>query len=230
MSQQTSQMSFWDHLEALRGTLIRSLLAVFVMTCVGLCFRNFLFEKVILLPADGLKIVNLEISGQFMVHLRCSMLAGVVLAFPYILWELWLFIAPALYPHEKSKAGKAFCVGTLLFYAGVAVGYFILLPVCLRFFREYTVSGSVTNTFSLQSYISMFVSLVIVMGLVFELPMLIALLKSLGIVDRKTLREGRKYAIVAVLILAAFITPADLASMLIVSVPLYALYELGIIL
>lgn len=237
-----SEMTFWDHLDELRGTIIRSLLAVFVMMVIGLIFRDFLFENIILPPTrasfpvyrwfslkSDISIVNLEISGQFMVHMRCAMMLGLVIAFPYIVYELWKFIAPALYDNEKKGVGGAFILGSSLFYFGVAVGYFVLLPVCLSFFMDYTVSDSVTNSFSLQSYISMFGSMVLLIGLVFEFPMLVMALSAMGVVDRAMLRKGRKYALVAVLVVAAFITPADIGSMLIVSFPLYALYELSIL-
>lgn len=235
-------MTFWDHLDELRGTLLRSLLAVFSFMCLGLVFRDFMFEKIILAPTRSdffvyrwfplqstLQIVNLDISGQFMVHMRCAIMLGVVLGFPCIIYELWKFIAPALYPGEKRGVRKAFVMGSSLFYFGVAVGYFILLPVCLSFFQGYTVSADVTNSFSLQSYIAMFGSMVLLIGLVFEFPMLILALSYIGIVNREMLRKGRKYALVAVLVVAAFITPADLGSMIIVSVPLYGLYEMSIL-
>lgn len=235
-------MSFWDHLEELRGTLIRSLLAVIVMTAFGLVFRKFLFDKIILAPTSSdffiynflglshdIQIVNLDISGQFLVHLRASLMGGIVLSFPYILWEIWKFICPALYKEEKTGVMRAFGMSSLLFYFGVAVGYFILLPVCLSFFYGYQVSDSITNTFSLQSYMSMFGSMVLLIGIVFEFPMLIMALSAIGVVNREMLQKGRKYAIVAVLIVAALITPADLGSMLIVSVPLYLLFELSIL-
>lgn len=236
------EMSFWDHLEELRGTIIRSLSAVVAMTAFGLVFRNELFDKIILAPTSSdffiyrwfrvsqdIRIVNLDISGQFLVHLRASLMGGIVLAFPYVLWEIWKFICPALYKEEKAGVMKAFGFSSLLFYFGVAVGYFILLPVCLSFFYGYSVSDSISNTFSLQSYMSMFGSMVLLIGIVFEFPMLILALSSLGIVSREMLQKGRKYAIVAVLIVSALITPADLGSMLIVSLPLYLLFELSIL-
>lgn len=242
MSVSGKEMTFWDHLEELRGTLLRSLSAVFIVMCLGFVFRDFLFEKIILAPASsdfvscrlfshsqGISIVNLEIAGQFMVHIRCAMMAGIVIAFPYVLWELWRFVAPALYPREKKGASRAFITGGVLFYIGVTVGYFVLLPLCLGFFQGYTVSDSITNSFSLQSYISMFGSMVLMIGLVFEFPMLIMILSAMGIVNRGLLRKGRRYAVVAVMVLAAFATPADLGSMIIVSVPLYGLYELSIL-
>lgn len=242
MSVSGKEMTFWDHLEELRGTLLRSLSAVFIVMCSGFVLRDFLFEKIILAPASGdfvtyrlfshsqgISIVNLDIAGQFMVHIRCAMMAGIVIAFPYVLWELWRFVAPALYPREKKGASRAFITGGVLFYIGVTVGYFVLLPLCLSFFQGYTVSDSITNSFSLQSYISMFGSMVLMIGLVFEFPMLIMILSAMGIVNRGLLRKGRRYAVVAVMVLAAFATPADLGSMIIVSVPLYGLYELSIL-
>mgnify|MGYP003318866793 CR=1 FL=1 len=242
MASESTELSFWDHLDALRGTLLRSLAAVCIMTVLGLVFRNFLFDRLILAPTSpdffiyrwfplhsDVHIVNLEISGQFMVHLRVSFMLGLVLAFPYIIWEIWRFIAPALYDREKRGVSRAFLMSGGLFYLGVLVGYFILLPVCLSFFQGYTVSESVVNSFSLQSYISLFASMVLVIGLVFEFPVLIMALSSVGILTRPMLKKGRRYALVAVLILAAAITPADLGSMILVSIPLYGLYELSIL-
>lgn len=238
---QNTEMTFWDHLEELRGTLTRSLLAVFLMMIPAFIFKDFLFD-VIMAPtrasfpvyrwfpmASDLNIVNLEISGQFMVHMRTAAMMGVIVAFPYIIFELWRFVAPALYPKEKKSVGSAFVLGTMLFYMGVTVGYFILMPVCLSFFQGYSISDSVANSFSLQSYISLVASTVLMIGLVFEFPMLIMVLSSIGVVNRSILKKGRKYALVAVLVVAALITPADPGSMIIAAVPLYALYELSIL-
>lgn len=243
VEQTQKEMSFWDHLEELRGTLLRSLAAIFLLMCVALCFKEFVFEDIILRPASDsfitnallgleqkISMVNLEIAGQFMVHLRSSFIMAFVLAFPYLLWEIWRFIAPALYDKEKKPAMLVFLLGTVLFYLGVLVGYFVLLPLCLHFFQAYTVSETVVNTFSLQSYMGMFVSMVLLLGLVFEFPMLMMMLGKMGLIDRALLRKGRRYAIILVMILAAVITPADPASMIILSCPLYLLYELGILL
>lgn len=234
-------MTFWDHLSELRGTLMRSLLAIAITSSLGLCFKDYLFDMIILGPMSGdffiyrwfpgrpgLELVNLEVSGQFMVHLKMSILMGVVLAFPYIIWEIWKFVAPALYKQERKGVGKAFCVSSLLFYMGALMGYFVLMPVCLAFFQNYQVSESVLNTFSLQSYISLFTSMVLLLGLVFEFPLLIWILSKMGIVTKSMLKKGRKFALVGIMIVSAFITPADLGSMVIVALPLYALYELSI--
>jgi len=240
--EQANEMTFWDHLDELRGTLVRSLSAVCILMVLGFLFRDILFN-VILAPTrvnffiykffklgQDINIINLDISGQFMTHLKAAIMLGVVLAFPYLLWELWRFIAPALYDEEKRGVRKAFLLSSGLFYFGVAVGYFILLPVCLAFFQGYTVSEAIVNSFSLSSYMSMFFSMVVLIGLVFEFPVLIMILSSMGIVDSEMLRKGRKYAFVVILILAALITPADVGSMVIVAIPLYGLYELSILL
>lgn len=242
MASEGKELTFWDHLDELRGTLLRSLAVICIFAVIGLVFRRFVFDSIILAPTSGdffvyrffplsrdIEVVNLEISGQFLVHLRVSLMLGIVLGFPYVIWEIWRFVEPALYTDEKRGVSRAFWLSSGLFYLGVAIGYFILLPVCLAFFQGYTVSDAVHNTFSLQSYISMFGSMVLLIGVVFEFPMLIMALSSIGILNRKVLRKGRRYALVAVLIVAALVTPADLGSMLIVSLPLYGLYELSIL-
>ena len=224
------ELSFWDHLDVLRSAIIRSLCVLLALLVAALSFKEFIFGKIIMAPLEGMNvdIVNLEISGQFMVHLKTSLIAAVVVGFPYLLWEIWRFVSPALYPSEKGGVRGAFFLGGGLFYAGVAVGYFILLPVCLVFFKSYILSDAIENTFSLQSYMSMFSSMVILMGLVFEFPVLIMILNRIGILPRRILVKGRKYALVIILILAALITPADVWSMIIAALPLYALYELSI--
>lgn len=237
------EMSFWDHLDELRGTLFRSALFLCVFSCLGLCFREQLFDGIILAPARpgfwlyrllgwnfGIDLVNIELSAQFFVHLRASVSAGFILSFPLIVWEIWKFISPALYPGEKRALRIAFLLSTLLFYLGVLVGYFLVLPLCLQFFVNYTVSSSVVNTISLSSYMSMFTSMVLLNGVVFEFPTVVLALSRLGVIDRSILRKGRRYAFVAILVVAAVITPADPVSMLVLAVPMYLLYEFSILL
>lgn len=233
-------MSFWDHLDVLRGTLIRSFIAVCILTVIGLSFKEALFS-IILAPADGsfvlyrllgmdfnMKLINIDISAQFFVHLKASAAAGFIVAFPYIIWELWKFISPALYEHEKRAAKTAFALSSLLFYLGIVVGYFVVLPFCLQFFMGYTVSPDIENSISLDSYMSMFASMVLLIGLAFEFPAVIVLLSKAGIVNRELLKKGRKYAFVILLVIAALITPADPFSMFVLGIPLYLLYELAI--
>ena len=163
------EMTFWDHLDVLRGTLFRSAASVLVVSIVFLCIKEELFRFVLapstsdfflyrLLGQDfNMSLVNIDISAQFFVHLKIALLAGVIVAFPYIIFEIWRFIAPALYNNEKKAVRKAFGMSSILFYLGVAVGYTVILPVCLMFFMNYTVSDTVVNTITLNSYISMFV-------------------------------------------------------------------------
>ena len=235
-------MSFWDHLDVLRGTLFRSALSVFLASIVMFCFKDFLFGKVILAPSRpdffmykilgggvSMQLINTEVSAQFFVHLKVSFICGLVIAFPYIIYEIWKFIAPALYDNEMRSVRKAFLGSALLFYAGVATGFCLIFPVTLSFFQGYTVSDAIANTITLNSYISMFSSMVILFGIVFEFPVLIAILSNMGIVTREMLTKNRKHAFVGVLIVAAVITPADPFSMLIAAAPLYLLYELSVI-
>lgn len=234
-------MSFWDHLDVLRGTLFRSALSVLLVSIVMFCFKNFLFEKIVLAPSRpdfflykilggnvSMQLINTEVSAQFFVHLKVSFICGFVIAFPYVIYEIWKFIAPALYDNEMRSVRKAFLGSALLFYAGVATGFCLIFPVTLSFFQGYTVSDTIANTVTLNSYISMFSSMVILFGIVFEFPVLIAILSNMGIVTKDTLKKYRKYAFVGVLIVAAIITPADPFSMLIAAAPLYLLYELSV--
>ncbi len=234
-------MSFWDHLEVLRGTLFRSVLALVLVSIIFMCIPQQLFKAVLwpttpdfilyrMLGMDfSMSLINIEVSAQFFVHLKMALLSAAILAFPFIVWEIWKFIAPALYTNEKKAVRKAFGLSSILFYLGVAVGYFIVLPVCLMFFMNYSVSDTVQNSISLNSYVSMFVSMVFLIGILFEFPTVILVLSSLGIVTRKHLKGYRKYAFLVILLLAALITPSDPFSMFVLSIPLYGLYEFSIL-
>ena len=235
------EMSFWDHLEELRGTLFRSIIALCIFAVLGFIFKKQLFW-LIFLPASPdffiyrflgwsftLEMINVEMAAQFFVHLTAAFGAALILAFPYLVWELWRFIAPALYEKEKKAVRGAFLMATGFFYLGVAVGYVLVLPACVQFFMNYSVSSMVTNAITIGSYMSMFTSTVLLVGVAFEFPTVIWALSRLGVLDRKQLRGGRRYALVAVLVLAALVTPADPLSMLIVAAPLYLLYEISIL-
>ena len=234
-------MSFWDHLDVLRGTLFRSLGAIVLVSVVFLAIPERLF-KAVLWPTTpdfilyrwlgldfDMTLINIEVSAQFFVHLKVSVIMAAIVAFPYIIWEIWRFIAPALYENEKKAVRKAFGMSSFLFYLGVAVGYFIVLPVCLMFFMNYRVSDAVENTITLSSYISLFTSMVFLIGLLFEFPTVVLVLSHLGILTRKQLRSYRKAAFVVILVLAALITPSDPFSMFVLSIPLYGLYEFSIL-
>ncbi len=235
-------MSFWDHLEELRGTLFRSVLAVFLCSIVFLFFPKQLFVAVLwpttpdfvlyrLLGWDfSMDLINVEVSAQFFMHLKVSVLCALVVAFPYVVYEVWKFIAPALYPNEKKAVKTAFGLSSGLFYIGVAVGYFVVLPVCLMFFMNYTVSDSIANTITLGSYMSLFFSMVFLIGLLFEFPTVILVLSTIGIINRKQMKGLRKYAFVVMLLLSALITPSDPFSMFVLAIPLYGLFEFSILL
>ena len=237
-----TDLSFWDHLEELRGCIVRSALLLVLSFVVLFFFKGFIFDTVVLGPsrpdfwlyrllkADmSLKLINIEITAQFFIHMRVTLIAAVIVCFPFLCYELWSFIAPALYKNEKKAIKGAFAFGSILFYMGAAVGYFIVMPLVMYFFSGYQVSDSVENTFALGSYISIFTSMVLLMGILFEFPSVIVVLSKLGLVGKDSLRKYRKHAVVAVLVVAAILTPTgDPFTMLVVALPLYLLYEFSI--
>ncbi len=239
---ESKDMSFWEHLEALRQGLFHVIIALLAAFIVLFFFKDFLFDDLILAPTrsdfffykwfgmeTGLQLVNIELSTQFMVHMRVTFLCAIIVCCPYILFEIWRFIAPALYQREKRATRRAFLFASFLFYLGIAVGYCIILPLMVNFFDGYKVSEAVTNTISLNSYISTVNSTVLLFGIVFEVPTLVAVLSQLGLITRKTLLSGWKWAVLVIAVLAAIITPADPFSMLIASIPLFLLYGISIL-
>ena len=239
----SGEMTFWDHLEELRGNLFRMIAVYGVAVIVLFFFKGFLFDNVVLAPSQSdfylyrllndefsIKLINIEVAAQFMIHMKITFICALIVTFPYLVFEVWRFVAPALYESEKKGVMKAFLFASALFYTGVAVGYFIVFPLMLNFFSVYQVSADIPNTFSLSSYISMFTSMVLIFGIVFEFPTIAAGLSAIGILSKETLKSFRRHAICGVLILAALITPSgDPFSLLIVSVPLYFLYEFSIL-
>ena len=232
-----AEMSFWDHLEVLRGTLFRSLLAITLISVVVFCFKKFVFDDVVLAPTRSdfwvyrmlkmdvnMNLVNLEISTQFFVHLKVF-----ILAFPFVIWEIWKFIAPALYQNEKQTVRGVFVAASFLFYLGLYIGYVLIVPISLNFFLGYKISDAVVNTISLTSYISLFTSTILAFGIVFEFPAVVVILNKLGLVYKDTMNKYRKHAIVAILCIAAIITPADPFSMMIAAAPLLLLYEASVL-
>lgn len=240
--QDSAEMSFWDHLEVLRGTLFRSLLAVTLISVVVFCFKKFVFDDVVLAPTRSdfwvyrllhmdvsMNLVNLEISTQFFVHLKVAFQLGFILAFPFVIWEIWKFIAPALYQNEKHTVRGVFLAASFLFYLGLYIGYVLIVPISLNFFLGYKISEAVVNTISLTSYISLFTSTTLAFGIVFEFPAVVVILNKLGMVYKDTMKKYRKHAIVAILCIAAIITPADPFSMMIAAAPLLLLYEASVL-
>ena len=243
MSGESQEMSFWDHLDVLRKSLIRSAIFVGLTSVILFFFKDFLFDTIIFAPTKGnfwlyqvlhvdfnLQLINIDVAAQFTTHIRITFIAALIVSVPYLIYEIWKFVSPALFQHEKTAIRGGFMFAAVLFYVGAAVGYFIVLPLMLNFFADYQVSELVSNTFSLKSYIGLFASSVLLFGLVFEFPTIIKVMSAMGLVTRGTLKQYRKHAICGVVILAAVITPSgDPFSLLVVSIPLYFLYEFSIL-
>lgn len=247
------QMTFWDHLDALRAVIFKCLGLVALFSVLFFAYMRPIMDSVVLAPARpdfilyawlerlgsvtgtvpdfvtgdfSVNIINIRLASQFFLHLSLSLWMGLVAAFPGLLYFLWGFVEPALLPAEKRGARRAFLLGTSMFYVGVAVGYFLVFPLTLRFLAGYELSPEIVNTLSLDSYMDNFLTLILVMGLVFELPLVAWLLGKAGIVSRSFFSSYRRHAIVALLILAAVITPSgDPFTLMVVFLPIYVLWE-----
>ena len=249
------EMTFWDHLDVLRGSLFH-IVCVLVVACIG-CFiaMPYIFDQVILGPTTSdfflykffaslghlpfapdfsdeqfhVNIININVASQFMTHMSTAFWLAAVLTFPYMIYEIWLFIKPALVSNEIRNVRTAFFGGTFMFYLGCAVGYSIVFPLTFRFLVQYTLGERIVNEINLGSYIDMFLMMIFVMGIVFELPMVAWLLSKFGIIHKELLESGRRYAVVILLITAALITPSgDPFTLMVVFLPLYLLYEVSI--
>lgn len=257
MAEAKKELTFLDHLEALRWTLVRSAAGAFVGMVLVFIFKEVVFDRVILAPqrpdfvtyrafchlaqrlgldrsfcmdATGFTLMNTTMAGQFLVHLTVSMAGGLILAMPYILWEFWRFVKPGLKAAEQRSLRGVVFFASLLFLSGVLFGYYVLAPMSIQFLGTYTVSAAVPNLVDLRSYIGTITSLTLWTGVLFELPLLVYFMARTGLVGPAFLRTYRRHAYVLILIIAAIITPPDVTSQLIVSFPLIVLYEGSIIL
>ena len=242
MAEGKIEQTFWDHLDELRSTLLRIAVVFLGSAVVLFFFKTFLFEKIVLAPTTSdfflyrilgnsmdLTLQNIELSAQFFIHIKVTLICALLVSFPYLIYELWRFIAPALYENEKRVTRGAFGFASVLFYLGVTTAYCVIFPMMLSFFSKYQVSGQVENIFSLSSYISMFLSTLLMFGIVFEFPTVVAVLSSMGIVTKEFLRSYRRHALCIIMILAAIITPSgDPFTLMICTVPMYLLYEFSI--
>ncbi len=249
------EMSFLDHLEELRWHLIRSVLAVVILATVAFVFSRFIFDTIIFGPSrmdfptyqffcdiatslgftsdfckDELPftIQSRTMGGQFSADIWTSIYVGFIIGFPYVLYELWNFISPGLHPKERKHSRGFIFVASMLFFMGVLFGYYVVAPLSINFLGTYQVSEIVLNEFDLSSYISTVRAAVIACGVLFELPIIIYFLTKVGIVTPEILKKYRKIAMVVVLILSAVITPPDVASQIIVAVPVLMLYQVSI--
>lgn len=248
------QMSFLQHLEELRWRVIRSAIAILIFASAAFVFKGIIFDDIILAPkkadfityramcavsqkvgmADGLcvtsdfELQNISMSGQFTSHIVVSIIAGIILAFPYVFFQLWSFVKPGLKDKEKNTARGVVFFTSLLFLSGIAFGYFLIAPLSIQFLGGYKVSDQVDNIITLNSFITTITSTTLASGIVFQLPMVIYFLAKIGLVTPKSLKAYRKHALVGILILAAIITPPDITSQILVSLPLVILYEISI--
>jgi sec-independent protein translocase protein TatC len=253
VQQVEEELSFWDHLEVLRWALVRIAGVLMVFLVFTFLSMPYIFDQYILAPTTSdffvyrwlegisggllnfaddfaIQIININVASQFFTHISTSISLAFVLVVPYIIFEVWKFIRPALFDHEVKHVRFAFMGSTLMFYLGCAVAYLLIFPFTFRFLTEYELSASIQNQIDLSSYIGNFIMMVMVMGLVFEMPILAWLLSCLGLVNKSFLRQYKSYAVVGLLVLSAVITPSgDPFTMMLVAVPLYLLYELSIL-
>lgn len=255
-SNPNSDMSFVDHLESLRWHLVRSAFVIVCLSLVAFFNTDILFNQIIFGPkrpdfwtyrmlcefatrydlsADlciekiNFTIMNNTMAGQFNLHLTGSFIAGFILGFPYLLWELWRFIKPGLHKKERRHASGLIAYGSFLFLTGVLFGYFIITPMSVNFLGSYVISEDIVNQITLDSYLSTVSMLTVATGFVFELPIIIYFLSLMGIMTPKFMRDNRRIAVFIIVLVAAFITPTpDIPTLMLVSVPLYILFEVSI--
>ncbi len=249
-----SEMSFWDHLDELRRVLMRIILVTVVIGLAVFAFKDEVFAAVLapskgdfltyrwinqllvllgwdamLIPDTDITLINTQLAAQFMTHITVSMTIGLLAAAPYVVYELFGFIKPALYENERRYSNRIMVWVIILFFLGVAMNYFVIFPVSVRFLGTYQVSEGVVNTIALSSYISTFTTLSLMMGLVFEIPVLAYFLARAGIVSGSLLAKYRRHAFVIIMAVSAFITPPDAFTLALMTVPLYAIYEVSIV-
>ncbi|MCI1780118.1 MAG: twin-arginine translocase subunit TatC [Bacteroidales bacterium] len=251
---ESKEMTFWEHLDELRKVLFNSAILIVVLMCAVFPTKEFLFDKIIFAPLSSdfpfygflngilallhasplppfkVNLININLSAQFFIHMSTSFYVALLLGTPYVLYQLWTFVRPALYENEKKAVRKTFGFASFLFYIGVLFSYYVIFPLTLRFLGTYSVSSLVPNEFSFDSYMSMFIWMNLIMGVVFELPVVAALLSRMKILSKSLLKKYRKHAFVVMMIIAAFITPTgDPFTLSAVGLPLYMLYEVSIL-
>ena len=253
-----AEMSFFDHIDVLRKHLLRGLLVVVLLTAGAFWFSDFIFDEIIMGPKNpdfwtyrmmckmaaaypnligqdfcitsiDAKIINTEMAGQFTLQINSCIMVGIILGIPYLLFELWLFVKPALHENERKSASGFVFFASSLFFIGIMFGYYMICPLSINFLTNFTVSPDIENTFTITSYLSSVATLTIGSGIIFQLPVVIYILSKLGIMTPAFMRSSRRYALVLILIIAAVVTPTpDIITMLVVAFPLLILYELSI--
>lgn len=239
----TPSMTFWDHLDELRGVLIRMLVVAAVGAVVAFCLKDELFA-IVLAPRSSdfityrlmgvepfsIHLMNIGLTEQFMIHLKTAFYAGILLTSPYIIYQLFRFVSPALYDNERKYATLLCTSGYLMFMLGTALNYLLIFPLTVKFLGTYQVSPDVANMLTLQSYIDTLLMMNLVMGIVFELPVVSWILGKIGLINATMMQSMRKHAVVAILVVAAIITPTtDAFTLFVVALPIWVLYELSIV-
>jgi len=247
-------MSFLEHLEELRWVILHSVIAVVACMFIAFFFKEFLFDTVILGPTkpefwtnrmmcqlgelvnknlcintEPVNFINIKMAGQLTVHFAVAMISGAIIAIPYVIYQIWEFLKPALKDNERKGSGGAVTIISLLFIIGVLFGYFFLTPISIYFLTTYNVSAEVVNQIYIRSYISTVASICLACGVIFELPVLAFFLTKIGILTPDFMKKYRRHAIVVIFIIAAVITPPDVFSQTLVAIPILVLYELSII-
>jgi sec-independent protein translocase protein TatC len=249
-----NDMTFLEHLEVLRGHLLRSLASIGVFAIVAFLLKDIIFDHILLAPKSQdfftnrmfcklgelvntdklcinditLSLINIDLSGQFRIHMTIAFFGGLILAAPYVFWELYRFIMPALKERERKHSGGMVFYTTALFLVGVVFGYFMIVPLTINFLGSYSVSEQVANQINLRSYIGTVTSLIFATGIIFELPILVYFLSKVGLMTPGFMRRYRKHAIVIILVVAGIITPPDIFSQILVTIPMYLLFEISI--
>lgn len=248
-------MPFLEHLEELRWHIVRALIGVLIISIIAFLAKGIVFDYIVFGPKHidfitykilckfaeripvgealcikeiPFTITNIDMAGQFLIHMKISFIMGLVIGFPYVFWEIWRFIVPALNTKEKKYSGGVIVYTSFLFYLGVAFGYYVLAPFSINFLGTYSVSEEIKNTINLSSYISTLTMMVLASGLIFEMPIVIYFLAKIGIMSPEFMRTYRKHALIIILFVSAIITPPDVTSQVIIAIPLYFLYEIGI--
>lgn len=255
MNTASDEMSFWGHFDVLRRTLVRVVLVVVVLTIVSFCFKDLLFAIVLAPSHDNfilyqwlttlsinwdmtslnpghfsVELINTELTGQFMAHIRVAFYAAIIVGMPYIIYQIFNFISPALYQNERRNIVYALVIGQILFLIGILLSYFIIFPFSFRFLALYEVDASIDNLIELKSYIDTMLMLMVIMGILFEMPLVSALLAKMRIINAEKMRRFRRHSIVAILIIAAILTPTtDAFTLILVGLPIYLLYEISIV-
>lgn len=248
---QQSNMTFFEHLEEMRGHLFRSAIVVLVVSVVLIFFKEFIFDTLLFGPLNTnfisyqllcmlapefcikeipFELMNTELAGQFFIHLKAAFILGFIFSVPYIFWEIWKFISPALLPSEMSYARKLLGAGSILFFIGVIFAYYMVIPLSILFFSTYTISDRIVNRFSIDNYFSFLSDTILWSGLSFELPIIVYFLAKLDILTVSFLQNYRRHLYVFIFVLAAAITPSpDILSQVMVAIPLLLLFEVSIV-